>query len=171
MSTRIEPGLRQAPSPFAVRGELAKLTVSERARLFDRGRATDADVEAAVRAIIADVRTRGDAALRELALRFDRVHLHSLEVSRDACASALRDLDPQVRAALEQAAANIESFHRAQLPAPLELETEPGIVLGRRAEPLRRVGVYAPGGGAAYASSVLMGVVPARVAGVAEVVV
>ena len=69
------------------------------------------------------------------------------------------------------AADSIRRFHAAQAPRPLELETAPGLVLGRRPDPLRRVGVYAPGGRAAYPSSVLMGVVPARVAGVDEIVV
>src|SRR5688572_7086367 len=171
MSTSSDTTVRQATSPFAVRGELATLTAAERARLFDRGRATDSSVEATVRAIIADVRTRGGPALRELALRFGGAQLHSLEVPRAACERALHDLAAPLRTALERAAANIEVFHRAQLPAPLELETEPGVVLGRRTEPLRRVGVYAPGGRAAYPSSVLMGVVPAKVAGVEEVMV
>jgi histidinol dehydrogenase len=171
MSTSSDTTTRQATSLFAIRGEIDSLTAAERVRLFDRGRASDPGVEAAVRDIIADVRGRGDAALRELALRFDGAQLESLEVPRAAVERALHELDATVRAALERAASNIERFHRAQLPAPLQLETEPGVVLGRRAEPLRRVGVYAPGGRAAYPSSVLMGVVPAKVAGVGEVVV
>ncbi|HEX6309582.1 MAG TPA: histidinol dehydrogenase [Longimicrobiales bacterium] len=121
--------------------------------------------------IIADVRDRGDAALRDLARRFDGVELPELEVPRGAWDRALAQLDPAVRTALEAAAANITAFHRAQLPAALELETAPGVRLGRRAEPLRRIGVYVPGGRAAYPSSVLMGVLPARVAGVDEVIV
>ncbi|HEX6133261.1 MAG TPA: histidinol dehydrogenase [Longimicrobiales bacterium] len=121
--------------------------------------------------IIADVRDRGDAALRDLARRFDGVDLSDLEVPRETWDRALEQLDPAVRDALETAAANIAAFHRAQLPAPIELETVPGVRLGRRAEPLRRVGVYVPGGRAAYPSSVLMGVVPARIAGVDEVIV
>src|SRR5690606_22009227 len=111
------------------------------------------------------------AALREQAARFDNVQLTATEVPADACALALEQLDPGVRAALEIAARNIEAFHRAQLATQMEVEVTPGVRLGRRPEPLRRVGVYAPGGRAAYPSSVLMGVVPARVAGVDEVVV
>ena len=156
---------------IAVETQLARLGPEDEARLFDRGRATDPAVERAVAAIVAEVRERGDDALRELARRFDRVELETLEVPRAAWEAALEALDPAVRRALEQAAAAIEAFHRAQLPPPLEVEVRPGIRLGRRAEPLRRVGVYAPGGRAAYPSSVLMGVVPARVAGVEEVVV
>jgi histidinol dehydrogenase len=168
-----EPGglARAGDGLFGVTGVLDTLSADQIARLFDRGRATDPAVEQAVRELIADVRARGDDALRELALRFDGVRLDSLEVPRSACDRALGALEPGVRAALEQAAHNIATFHRAQLPAPLEIEPAPGLRLGRRADPLRRVGVYAPGGRAAYPSSVLMGVVPARVAAVDEILV
>ena len=169
MSTSVNGG--SPPAVPLLRGRIGELDEGERARLFDRGRASDPGVQQAVRAIIAAVRARGDAALRELALRFDGARLEGLEVPRAECERALAALDPAVRAALEQAARNIAAFHRAQLPQPLELEVVPGVRLGRRAEPLRRVGVYAPGGRAAYPSSVLMGVVPAKVAGVGEVVV
>ena len=164
-------GPLQVKTVFAVTGPLAALSATDRARLFDRGRAGDAEVEGDVRSILADVRTGGDAALRELSRRYDGVDLADLEIPRHRWGQALADLDPVVRQALELAAANIAAFHTAQLPAAMELEVNPGVRLGRRADPLRRVGVYAPGGRAAYPSSVLMGVVPARVAGVAEVIV
>jgi histidinol dehydrogenase len=83
---------------------------------------------------------------------------------------ALDVVEPALRRAMERSAANIERVHRAFLPAAQETESEPGIVVGRRPDPLGRVGVYAPGGRAAYPSSVLMGVIPARVAGVGEIV-
>lgn len=147
------------------------LSAQQRARLFDRGRARDPQVGRVVADLIAAVRGHGDAALREQALRFDQVAGLRIEVPRAEWTAGLERLDPAVRAGLEQAAANIAAFHRAQLPAALEIELQPGLVLGRRADPLTRIGVYAPGGRAAYPSSVLMGVVPARVAGVREVVV
>jgi len=156
---------------FAVVGRLDAVTAEQRARVFDRGRATDADVERSVRGILVDVRERGDAALRDMAAQFDGVRLDAIEVPRAEWDRALRELDAEVRAALELAVENIATFHRAQLPDALEIEPRPGMKLGRRADPLRRVGVYAPGGRAAYPSSVLMGVVPARVAGVGEVIV
>ncbi|MBR9988568.1 MAG: histidinol dehydrogenase [Gemmatimonadetes bacterium] len=152
-------------------GDVARLTPDDRRRLFDRGRASDPHVERAVRDLIDDVRTRGDTALREQAARFDGADLSALEVPHEACTAALAQLDAEVRAALELAARNIADFHRAQLPEPLEIEMMPGLLLGRRTEPIRSVGVYAPGGRAAYPSSVLMGVIPAKVAGVSEVVV
>jgi histidinol dehydrogenase len=156
---------------FAARCRLDALTPESRRRLLERGGASDTATEAAVRRIIEDVRARGDEALRDFAERFDGVRLNALEVPRRTWDDALHALEPEVRAALEVAADRIAAFHRAQLPAPLEIETEPGVRLGRRADPLRRVGVYAPGGRAAYPSSVLMGVVPAHVAGVGEIIV
>lgn len=155
----------------AVDGVLESLPPAAERVLFERGSTSDPTVVATVSSIIADVHARGDAALREMAERFDKVQVASLEVPREAWDRARRSLDPDVRAALEEAARAIASFHRAQMPRDLELENLPGVRLGRRAEPLDRVGVYAPGGRAAYPSSVLMGVVPARVAGVREIIV
>ncbi len=156
---------------LAVTGRLDALDAEARDRLLRRGSDPDSRVAAETAAIIARVRRSGDAALFELAAQFDRVRLASLEVPRSACLRARDALRPELRVALEQAAANIEVWHRAQLPAPLCLEAVPGVRLTRRADPLSCVGVYAPGGRAAYPSSVLMGVVPARAAGVGEVIV
>jgi histidinol dehydrogenase len=140
-------------------------------RLLRRGRPGDPDVAATVAALIEDVRRGGDAALRDQARRLDGVTMGELEVPRSAWAEALEGLDPDVRAALAAAAVSIRRFHAAQRPTALVVEPVPGVVLGRRPDALRRVGVYAPGGRASYPSSVLMGVVPAKVAGVEDVVV
>ncbi|MBC7788796.1 MAG: histidinol dehydrogenase [Anaerolineae bacterium] len=156
---------------MALRGAVSELGSADLSRLFDRGRASNTEVERAVRDIIRDVSVRGDDALREQALRFDAAELVSVEVQQQECTAALEALDPAVRAALEQSASAIETFHRAQLPPALEIECSPGVHLGRRADPIESVGVYAPGGRAAYPSSVLMGAVPARVAGVPVVIV
>jgi histidinol dehydrogenase len=156
---------------IAVRGRLGHLTAPERALLLDRRPADEPAVRARVAELLALVRARGDDALREMARKYDEVELDALEVPRARCESALVELGAPVRAALERAARNIAAFHRAQLPAELSVEVEPGVRLGRRFGPLGAVGVYAPGGRASYPSSVLMGVVPARVAGVEEVVV
>jgi histidinol dehydrogenase len=150
---------------------VSALDEAQRTRLFARGRAQDADVTRVVAELVEDVRSRGDAALRDQARRFDGVASLTIDVPRERWRAALAALDPALRAALQAAGDNIATFHRAQLPAPLEIEPRPGLKLGRRADPLERVAVYAPGGRAAYPSSVLMGVVPARVAGVAEVIV
>jgi histidinol dehydrogenase len=150
---------------------VSELTDAQRALLFNRGRSQDVDVVRAVTELMADVQARGDAALRVQARQFDNVNDLAIEVPRSLWQGALEQLDAEVRAGLELAAANIATFHRAQLPEPIEIEPRPGLRLGRRADPLARVAVYAPGGRAAYPSSVLMGVVPARVAGVTEVIV
>lgn len=152
-------------------GPLGALSPTSRQVLIDRSLSTRPEVAATVEALLADVRARGDVALRALAARFDGVTLDSLEVSEAQRLRALDALAPELRRALERAAANLEYVARQSLPPPLLVEVEPGVVVGRRADPVGAVGVYAPGGTAAYPSSVLMGVVPARVAGVREIVV
>ncbi len=153
------------------RGPLHALSDADRAQLLERAPAPDDMVRTTSEAIIDVVRRDGDAALISLAREYDKVRLKSLEVPRDACRDALRSLDPSLRAAMERAAANIRVVHGAAVPQPIETSPEPGVVVGRRPDPLPRVGVYAPGGRAAYPSSVLMGAIPARVAGVAEVLI
>lgn len=160
------------PGTLKHRGPLAALSPEARRHLMNRsGAASDAQIAARVRDIIARVRKDGDRALLEMALQFDQARLTSVEVPRARWQTALDSLDPKVRSALERAARNIAVAHEAQKPQATEVETEPGVVVGRRPDPLERVGVYAPGGRAVYPSSVLMGVVPAKVAGVGEVIV
>ena len=129
------------------------------------------DVRQRTRDIVQRVRGGGDTALRELAREFDGVTLEALEVPRVRWMRALDALEPSLRTALERAARNITTVHSAMRPSALEVSPEPGITVGRRPDPLARVGVYAPGGRAAYPSSLLMGAIPARVAGVGEIVV
>lgn len=158
-------------SPVRFTGAIDLLPAAELAALRNRSTSSDVTVRAATAKIVARVKHDGDAALVAMAREFDGVTLTSLEVPREEWDLALSRLEPTLRTALERAAANIERAHRAFLPQSVEVETEPGVIVGRRPDPLRRVGVYAPGGSAAYPSSVLMGVVPARVAGVGEVIV
>ena len=152
-------------------GLLHALSDADRAQLLDRAAATDEIVRTTSEAIIDVVRRDGDAALISLAREYDKVRLKSLEVPRDAWTDAARSLDPALRAAMERAAANIKAVHAAAMPQRVETAPEPGIIVGRRPDPLHRVGIYAPGGRAAYPSSVFMGAIPARVAGVAEVII
>jgi histidinol dehydrogenase len=151
-------------------GAWSRLTAAHRRALLDGRDGESESVVEDVRRIIADVRGRGDVALRAMALHYDHVALDALEVPRRALAGALDSLDATLRSALERAAANIAAVHRAGRPASVETSPEPGIVVGRRPDPLERVGVYAPGGRAAYPSSVLMAAIPARVVGVREVI-
>jgi len=124
---------------------------------------------AAVQAILADVRERGDAAVRELTERFDGVVLDDLRVPTEAIDAALDGLEPDLRAALEAAADGIRDFHRHQVVADHTYERD-GIVIEGRHIPVDRAGCYVPGGRAVYPSTVLMTAVPAKVAGVREVV-
>lgn len=160
-----------SPLELLARGRLADLDESTLTRLLDRAPSDDPQLAESVATLIADVRARGDRALLEMAERFDGVKLEGLEVPRAAWKDAAATLAPAVRAALERAAANIRRFHAAQIPVDVSLEVEPGVRVTRSWTPLDRVGVYAPGGRAAYPSSVLMGVVPAKTAGVREVLV
>ena len=152
-------------------GMLESLDDRALGELLDRTTSRDDAVRERTAAIVARVRREGDAALVALARELDGVELAALEVPRERWDAALDALDPALRRAMERAAANVRTAHESFRPQASEVETEPGVVVGRRPDPLRRVGVYAPGGRAAYPSSVLMGVVPARVAGVEEVVV
>ena len=157
-------------SRFRYTGDLAALSPEQRRALLDRSTSSDAAVRDRTRAIVERVRRDGDEALRALARELDGVALDDLEVPRARWEEALDRLPPDLRRAMERAAANIEAVHRAFLPEPMEASPEPGIIIGRRADPLGSIGIYAPGGRAAYPSSVLMGAVPARVAGVGTVV-
>jgi len=150
---------------------MAQLTSLERSSLLDRRPSDEPELADRVRSLMGRVKERGDEALREMARDFDGVVMQALEVPRDAWDAALGRLDPDLRQDLEEAAGNIEIFHAAQIPQDIQITVRPGVTIGRRSVPLSRVGVYAPGGRAAYPSSVLMGVVPARAAGVPEVVV
>jgi histidinol dehydrogenase len=132
-----------------------------------------ADVDAAVRAIIADVAARGDRALIELSKKFDRTDLQKIgmKVSPAELDTALASVDAKVRSALEFAKARIEAHHRRQLPEDLHYADALGVELGQRWTPIEAVGLYVPGGTAAYPSSVLMNALPAKIAGVERLVI
>jgi histidinol dehydrogenase len=137
---------------------------------FDRSTTFAREVEDAVHAIVADVRARGDAAVAELTARFDGRHpvAGSYEVAR-AEWHRRAAIAPEIRRALEQAAERVRWFHTHQREADVEVARD-GIRLGLRVAPLARVGLYVPGGTARYPSSVLMTAIPAKVAGVPEVI-
>ena len=128
------------------------------------------DVSAAVSAIIETVRREGDRALRRYALELDHAQVEDLEVPPDRLDRALADLDGARRAGLEEAAGDIRDFHRRQRRASLVAAERPGVVLGQKLTPIARVGLYIPGGTAAYPSTVLMNAIPAKIAGCREIV-
>ncbi len=137
---------------------------------------TDNAIEERVAAILADVKNRGDAAVLEYTQRFDGVaaeRVASLEIGREALQAALQAVTPTQRGALEAAAQRVRSYHERQLEAcgrSWSYRDEDGTLLGQKVTPLDRVGIYVPGGKAAYPSSVLMNALPAKVAGVGEIV-
>lgn len=141
--------------------------------ILNRDIRAEADVEATVDAIIADVRARGDAALIEYAAKFDHAELTDVRVSQAEIEEAFAELektDPEFITTLKMAAENIRHFHEQQLHKNFVVNDKPGIVLGQKYTPIQRAGVYVPGGTAAYPSTVLMDVIPAKVAGVGQIV-
>jgi histidinol dehydrogenase len=135
-------------------------------------REVSADIEAAVRAIVDDVRNRGDEALIDATRRFDRLDIEAsgLRISAEQIARSVEACDRTTIEALEFARGRIESFHRRQLPKDERFTDTLGVELGWRWNAIESVGLYVPGGTAAYPSSVLMNAVPAKVAGVGRVV-
>lgn len=128
------------------------------------------DVEATVREIIEKVKEEGDEALRAYSEKFDHVVLSELHVSDQVVNEAFDKIDKDVLTALENAKANIESYHKQQLEGGFEDQPSQGVLRGQLIRPIERVGVYVPGGTAAYPSSVLMNVIPAKIAGVKEII-
>ena len=139
--------------------------------LLDASRETTARVDAPVAAIIADVRARGDEALIALTAEHDRLTLTpaTIRVTDAEIDEAVASIPPALAAALDLAATRIAAFHRAQLPADIEVPDPAGLTLGLRWTPLDAVGLYVPGGKAAYPSSVLMNALPAQAAGVGRI--
>ena len=140
--------------------------------LVDARREADADVRADVAAIVAAVREKGDAALTDYTKRFDRHDLDGTgwQVSREERRAALAGLAPELRGALDLAAARIRAYHAAQKPADSETTDSSGVRMGARWRAVDAAGLYVPGGRAAYPSTVLMNAIPARVAGVERLV-
>ena len=149
---------------------------AEFARLRHWSAETDAAIESRVAEILADVQKRGDAAVLEYTARFDRVHAASvseLQIGADELKAAFDAITPAQAAALQAAAQRVRSYHERQLDAcgrSWSYRDDDGNLLGQKVTPLDRVGIYVPGGKAAYPSSVLMNAIPAQVAGVGEII-
>jgi len=143
------------------------------ARLLQFDDAADAAIEQTVAAILLDVKTRGDTAVLEYTARFDRLtapSMASLELKATQLQGALEKLPADTRLALEAAAERVRRYHERQVQESWTYTEDDGTVLGQKITPLDRVGLYVPGGKAAYPSSVLMNAIPAKVAGVAELI-
>ena len=137
--------------------------------IFARAEPT-VNVSEIVSGIIQEVRCRGDAALLEYTRKFDKAELSSLQVTEEEFQEALSSFDPKLKQVLQRAAANISKFHSRQKRNSFILSDEEGIVMGQKVIPIDRAGLYVPGGTAAYPSTVLMDALPAKIAGVKEVV-
>mgnify|MGYP000867900096 CR=1 FL=1 len=144
-----------------------ELTIEE---ILARDPAPAREAEALVAEIIADVRRRGDEALFDYCRRFDHNRLEDLRASGEEIEEALRAAEPDLLESLELAAANIRNFHKRQLRQGFVIAEEAGKIMGQRVLPLERVGIYVPGGTAAYPSTVLMNAIPAALAGVERIV-
>jgi len=156
---------------FRFCGPLGDLSAGDRRLLVERSRAPHTGIRERTAVILRRVRADGDSALLALARELDGVSLAALEVPRHMWRAALAELTPGLVRAMQRAARNIRTAHEAQRPQPSEVEVEPGVIVGRRPDPLHRVGLYAPGGRAAYPSSLLMAAIPARVSRVHEIIV
>lgn len=146
---------------------------SSLAKLLAWEDSVDHQVNESVRHILHQVKTRGDAAVLEFTEKFDRLKagtVADLEIGQDRLKKALEAIPEEQRVALEQAAQRVRSYHERQNQKSWQYEEEDGTVLGQKVTPLDRAGLYVPGGKAAYPSSVLMNAIPAKVAGVAEVI-
>ena len=128
------------------------------------------EYEKTVREIIENVREKGDAALYGYSEKFDKVKLDSLTVSEEEIREAFDKIDPELLRIIKTAKGNIEEYHKKQLREGFRLEKQGGIVLGQRITPIEKVGIYVPGGTASYPSTVLMNAVPARIAGVSQII-
>lgn len=142
----------------------------DNSQVFARAEAS-VNVEDIVTDIIEDVKANGDAALKNYALKFDGASLDSLEVSPEEFQEAFDAVDPEFIEILEEAAANIREFHSRQVRNSFIITRENGAVMGQRVIPVEKAGLYVPGGTAAYPSTVLMDSIPAKIAGVEEIVI
>ncbi len=146
---------------------------SEWGKLIARAAESDSDIETSVRSTLEYVRTRGDEALLDLELRYDGVAFQSAEtmkVSEEEIEQAAASVPPELKTAIARAYSNIRKFHEAQMPGIVKVETSPGVTCLQKAVPIRRVGLYVPGGRAPLFSTVLMLAIPAQVAGCPEIV-
>lgn len=130
----------------------------------------EADVAAIVADIIADVKENGDTAVKAYCAKFDKAELTSLEVTPEEIQEAISQVEPKFLDILREAAENIRSFHSRQVRNSFVIADKPGIVLGQKITPIEKVGVYVPGGTAAYPSTVLMDTIPAKIAGCPQLV-
>lgn len=145
--------------------EIAKILADEQYELSQQ----NLSVEDSVREIIANVRKNGDQALKDYTQKFDGIEINAFKLSKEVIEAAYQTIETDVLTALKNAQANIESYHKHQVETGFEDSPTEDVIRGQMIRPIERVGVYVPGGTAAYPSSVLMNVIPAKIAGVKEI--
>ncbi|BDZ71326.1 histidinol dehydrogenase [Methanobacterium petrolearium] len=150
--------------------KIVQLKNEKRVNLLERSQPDTSAVINTVGDIISDVKNRQDEALRHYTKKFDGVNLNELLVSKEDIEESFNKIDPELIGSLKKAALNIGKFHQSQLPLDWSMEVDDGVTAGQIVRPLEKVGCYIPGGRAAYPSSILMTVIPAKVAGVQEIV-
>lgn len=152
--------------------KILKLADKNKIKIFERAvnYENNTKLRDTVTGIINSIKARGDDALRELELKFDKVNLENLEVTNDEIDEALNLVEPEFLEILKRAADNIRDFHARQVRNNFIVDKADGVILGQRVIPLEKVGIYIPGGTAAYPSSVLMNAIPAKLAGVKQII-
>ncbi|MBQ3625119.1 MAG: histidinol dehydrogenase, partial [Synergistaceae bacterium] len=152
--------------------KILKLADKNKIKIFERAvnYENNTKLRDTVTGIINSIKARGDDALRELELKFDKVKLENLEVTHDEINEALNLVEPEFLEILKRAADNIRDFHARQVRNNFIVDKADGVILGQRVIPLEKVGIYIPGGTAAYPSSVLMNAIPAKLAGVEQII-
>lgn len=150
--------------------KIVQLKKENRIELLKRSQIDSNSVLETVQDIVSDVKNNQDNALRSYTKKFDGVDLKEFLVSDDEVNESLSKIDPELTSSIKKAASNIRKFHQAQLPEEWSMEIDNGVTAGQIIRPLDKVGCYIPGGRAAYPSSILMTVIPAKVAGVNEII-
>lgn len=136
--------------------------------ILKRSQEISEEIQQTTKEIISKVRAEGDAALFHYGEKFDKIKLDSLSVTKEEMAAAMKRISPEFLDTIQKAMKNIENFHKNQVQRGFIVEDE-GIILGQKVTPIEKVGIYVPGGKAVYPSTVLMNVIPAKLAGVKEI--
>jgi histidinol dehydrogenase len=150
--------------------KIIKLEYQENTEVFNRSKLDAEGVMDTVKTIISTVKEDGDTALRQYTKKFDNVELNLIRVDDEVINTSLKNLDDKLIKALEKAANNISKFHKAQIPDEWMIEVDDGVMAGQIIRPLDIVGCYIPGGRAVYPSTILMTVIPAKIAGVSRII-
>lgn len=150
--------------------EIIDLKREDFSKYTERIEMDSSDVLQPVQEIIDNVRKNKDKALHDYTLKFDKADITELRVPTETIEKSIENIDVKLKKALEDAAENVSKFHKAQIPSDWTMEVRPGVKAGQIIRPLKRVGCYIPGGRAAYPSSILMTVIPAKIAGVEEII-